>query len=191
MANDVDRGEADPRDRMPDPDAYAITGTFRDRRSATDAVNGLSENSVPADSIDVFILDRDGTPTRRVDVEDESGVLRGALIGAACGAILGLLIVIFAVAGVFDVRWRPFQADTVLRALQVIMMTSIASVPVGAVIGLGYWHGRRKISEEEARGGSIMVVVTTEELSEVARRVLQDAGATNVSEGRGAAPVRG
>lgn len=184
-------GRSDVRDRRPDPDAHAVVGTFGDRESATAAVHGLAERSVPADIIDVYVLDDTGAPTRSVEVEDESGVLRGALLGLAGGAVLGLGIVVLAATGVLvDAEVDILTYDSIAGAFRIVALTALAGVPLGGVLGLGHWQGRKKISVEEAESGSIMVVVTTDELTELSRQVLQEAGARRVESGRGLVPAR-
>ena len=183
-------GRSNVRDRHPDPDAHAVVGTFDDRESATAAVHGLAERSVPADIIDVYVLDDTGAPTRTVKVEDESGVLRGALLGLAGGAFLGLGIVVLAAAGVLvdaDVEFLTY--DSIAGAFRIVALTALAGVPLGGVLGLGHWRGHKKISVDEAESGSILVVVTTDELAALARQVLRQAGARSVESGRGVVPA--
>jgi hypothetical protein len=185
-------GRSDVRKRRHDPDAHAVVGTFDDRSSATDAVHGLAEQSVPADLIDVYVLDESGAPTRAVEVEDEAGVLRGALWGLAGGAAVGLLIVVLVATGVLvDEPVDFFTYGAAGQALRIIALTALAGVPLGGVLGLGHWWGRKKISVDEAATGSIMVAVTTDELTDVSRRVLERAGARDVRVGPGVAPTMG
>lgn len=170
----------------PGPDTFLVRGVFTDITAATDAVHGLAENSVPADIIDVFVLDEHGSPTRAVPVEDESGVLRGAMIGASGGAVLGLVIVVLIATGVIvDADVDPLDYDSIAGALQIMATAAVAGIPLGAILGMGHWQGRKKVALEEGDSGSIMVVVATKELSEVARRVLEGAGAHTVTMGRG------
>lgn len=177
-------------DRRPDPDAHAVVGTFGDRGSATAAVHGLAERSVPADTIDVYVLDRTGVPTRRVEVEDESGVLHGVLLGLAAGTVVGLGIVVLAATGVLvDSDIDLLTYDSITWAFRVVALTALASVPLGGVLGLGRWRARKKISVDETESGSIVVVVATDEPTELARQVLREAGARSVEAGRGLVPT--
>lgn len=183
-------GRSDVRRGRPDPDAHAVAGVFRDRSSATDAVHRLAEKSVPADLVDVYVLDQSGSPTRAVEVEDEPGVLRGALMGLIGGAVLGVAIVVLVATGVLvDEPVDFFTYGTFGQAVRIVALTALAGVPLGGVLGLGHWRGRKKISSQEAATGSIMVVVTTDELTELARQELERAGAHEVRVGRGVAPV--
>jgi len=158
-----------------------IRGTFQNRKTMSRAVRGLSEKSVPADMIDVQVIDGDGNPTRQVEVEDEAGTLRGAIIGGICGAVLGLAVAIFVLAGGLG----PTEASgsrAVGGAIGVALSLAVAGVPLGAIIGLGYWRGKTKVSQREMREGSVVVSVESDALAETARVVLQDAGAVALEE---------
>ena len=159
-----------------------VRGVYSSREGVTRAVERLAQQSVPSDAIDVVVLDARGTETRRVPVEDESGTLRGALIGAACGVALGVVIVVLTLAGVFGpVGAEPLGASTLAGALRAIVMAAVACVPLGAILGMGHWRGRKKIRLSEVEEGSVAVVVESDELAGVARRVLEETGARNVS----------
>ena len=158
-----------------------VQGVFHDRRALVRAVERLAEKSVPADSIRVFVLDEEGNRDREVQVEDESGALRGAVIGAVSGGGLGLLIalaVALGLAGPVEVGFLSFRGLS--GALSSILAMAAAAVPLGALLGLGHWQGRKKIAKEELRSGAALVVVDSAELSELARGVLDDAGAEEV-----------
>lgn len=158
------------------PDQAEVAAIFRDRDSVIRAVERLAEKSVPADSVRVFVDDQAGG-RREVPVEDESGALRGALIGAAVGALIGVGIVIAVALGLYgpaEVGVLSFRG--VAGALRAILGGAAAAVPLGALLGLGYWQGRKKISKDDFRTGTATVVVESDELSELARGVLQETG---------------
>jgi hypothetical protein len=74
-----------------------LRGVFRAEERVQSAVERLLEHSVSADEIEVTVLDAGGAPMHDMPVEDESGVLHGALMGAAIGGWLGLMAAIVAV----------------------------------------------------------------------------------------------
>lgn len=159
-----------------------VEGVFHDRETLTRAVERLSEKSVPADSIRVFVRDESGERRREIAVEDESGVLRGALIGAGVGALVGLLIAIGVATGMFGpVGTEIFSVDGVLGALRAMLAAAAAGVPLGGVLGLGYWQGRKKIARTDFEEGTAVVVVESDQLSELAKRTLEEVGASDVS----------
>lgn len=158
-----------------------VEGTFRDRKSVVRAVERLSQKSVPADSIRVFVRDADGERQREIEVEDESGALRGAVIGAVLGGLLGLVIAIAVATGAYgpvEIGILTFRG--ISGAISAILATAAAAVPLGALLGFGYWQGRKRIDADELESGTAVVVVASDELSELARRVLTDAGASSV-----------
>jgi len=162
-----------------------IRGIFQDRDSVVSAVERLAQKSVPADSVRVYVEDESSSTPREIPVDDESGALRGALIGAAFGAGVGLLVVIAVATGAWGptgVGFLSFRG--VAGAFTAILGAAASAVPLGALLGLGYWQGRKKISKDDFRSGSATVVVESDELSELARTVLAEAGATDVSEGQ-------
>lgn len=158
-----------------------VEGVFDDRKAVVRAVERLSQKSVPADSIRVFVRDAGGERRREIEVEDESGALRGAVIGAILGGLLGLGIAIAVATGVYgpvEVGFLSFRGLS--GAISAILATAGAAVPLGALLGLGYWQGRKRIDADELESGSAVVVVSSDELAELARRVLTDAGASKV-----------
>lgn len=158
------------------PDQAEVSAVFRDPDAVIRAVDRLAEKSVPADSVRVFVDDGRGG-RREIPVEDESGALRGALIGAAVGATVGLGIAIAGALGLYgptEVEVLSFRG--VAGALRAILGGAAAAVPLGALLGLGYWQGRKKISKDDFRSGTATVVVESDELSELSRQVLQETG---------------
>lgn len=158
-----------------------VEGVFDDRKSVVRAVERLSQKSVPADSIRVLVRDADGRRQREIEVEDESGALRGAVIGAVLGGLLGLVIAIAVATGAYgpvEIGILTFRG--ISGAISAILATAAAAVPLGALLGLGYWQGRKRIDADELESGTAVVVVASDELSELARRVLTDAGASSV-----------
>lgn len=162
--------------------ATVVKGVFHRKDRLADAVERLAEQSVPADDIGVFVLDASGEPAREIPVRDESGVLRGALVGAAFGAGLGLVVLLLALTGVFGpVGAELVSARSLVGAIRTVVGGAVAGVPLGAILGMGRWWDRRRISDEEMAGHGAIVTVESDALADVARRVLGEAGADRVT----------
>lgn len=160
--------------------AATVEASFTDRTTLVRAVERLAEKSVPADSISVFVHDGSGG-RREVAVEDEPGALRGALIGAVVGAVTGLAISIAVAAGMLgSVDVGIISARGLTGALRAMAAGAAAAVPLGALLGMGHWRGRKKIEAEELRSGKAVVIVESDELSELAREVLKGVGGSDV-----------
>lgn len=159
-----------------------VKGLYRTPGDVSRAVDSLVANSVPADDVDVYVVDELGRPTRRLSIRDEPGTTRGAIVGAVVGASLGVVVLALVFLGVLGASWiEAFGPNVAISALALIFVPAAAGVPIGAVIGMGHWQGRKKISVPEIDTGGVIVVVQTDELADVARRVLRDTGAANVT----------
>ena len=158
----------------------AIQGVFRRPEDASSAVNSLLENSVPADEITVYHVGASGS-RRRLRVREDAGSLRGALAGAVVGALIGFLIAVLAWFGALGEAWTAvLGSGGALGVLAMMAVTGAVGVPLGVLIGMGYWQGRRSFPQTQP-GGSVTVSVETDDLAEVARRVLREAGAAEVT----------
>lgn len=163
------------------PRMTRVTGVFRRRSRVVRAVERLSRKSVPFDSIRVFVHAKNGD-RREIPVEDESGTLRGAIWGAVAGGLLGLGVAVAAMLGLFGpsgVAAVSFRG--VAGALRAVIGGAAAAVPLGALLGMGFWQGRRRISSADFESGTATVVVESNELAELARLTLHEAGALSVS----------
>lgn len=150
---------------------------FHERAALERGVRGLGRESVPADAIHVHVLDESGARIREVDVPKEAGTLRGALLGAAAGGLIGLVLVLLAAAGAFgELPLGSIGVPSVLAAAGAILTLAVSGLPLGAVLGLGHWTSRRRVSDEELAEGGVLVRVTNDELADTGRRVLREAG---------------
>ena len=166
----------------PDEEMTEVKGLFTDRAEAEDAVYRLGQESVPSDSISVFVAEPGGDTRRELAVDDEAGTLRGALWGLAGGAALGLLIVALLPTGLLGpMPAELFDAHTLMLGVGVVAILAVAGLPLGAVIGMGHWRSGKRISEREFRRGSVWVAVRSDELAAVARRVLRTSGAARMT----------
>lgn len=157
-----------------------VSGMFHDRKQVRRAVEKLMEKSVPTDEITVTVLDAQGEPKHDVPVEDEPGVLHGALMGAGVGAGLGLVTAMMAI-GVYagwSELWSVVGLSWTLRGALIGM---IGGVPLGAVIWMGRWRKKDELGDADLGGGSVVVEVRSDDLADLARRILEEAGADRVT----------
>jgi len=154
-----------------------VRSFFFNVRGLNRAVTSLTRRSVPVDEIHIYVLDDHGDPRRELIVEDEPGTLAGALIGAVIGVALGVVIVALARLGAFErINDAVYGLGTVQGAFRLVAVLALVGVPIGGVINLGHWNARKEIPEAERDAPGFLVVVETEELADVARRVLDDVG---------------
>ena len=161
-----------------------VSGVFHDRRQVGRAVEKLLGKSVPTDQITVTVMDARGEPRRVIPVEDEPGVLQGALFGAGAGAALGFVTAIVAV-GVqmgWAELWSVVGFSWSVRGALIGMM---GGVPLGAVIWMGRWRKKEELGGVDLDGGSVVVEVRSDDLAELAHRILDDAGADPMTTTRG------
>lgn len=166
----------------------AVTrGTFSTKKALTRAVERLGAASVPSDSITVTVQGgRAGDALRTIEVEDEGGALRGGLIGAACGAAIGVLIVAAGFAGLLGAPGaEPFAIRTIMGAARAITSAAVAGIPLGVLLGMGRWKGRSVIEAADLEGANAVVSVESSELADLAYRILQESGATTVTREKG------
>lgn len=157
-----------------------VSGVFHDRKRVTRAVERLMEKSVPTDGITVTLMDAEGEPKRDIQVEDEPGVLHGALIGAGAGAGLGLVAAIAAIG--FYIGWSELWSVVGLSwVMRGALVGMVGGVPLGAVIWMGRWRKKEELGDRDLDGGSVVIEVRSDELADLVRRVLEDAGAHRVT----------
>lgn len=164
------------------PDAGThVRAVFRDRDGVSRAVRRLTAESVPVDSIRVFVVDGSGRRRREIAVEDEAGAFRGAFMGAGIGAAVGAALVLLAAIGlVGSERADLFGISGVAGAVRVMAVCALAGLPLGTILGMGRWDATKRISESELTDGEVHVVVESAKLATLARGVLEAAGADRV-----------
>lgn len=160
----------------------SIKGYFRRSSDVSRAVDSLVANSIPVDELDVYVVDEAGKPIRKLNIRDEPGTRRGAIMGGIVGASLGALLAILAWIDLLGEAWiSAFGPNVFLSGMALTCVSGAAGVPIGAVIGMGHWQGRKKISVPDLESGGVIIVVQTDEMADVARRILQDTGAVKVT----------
>jgi hypothetical protein len=159
-----------------------VKGSFHDRRRLDRAVYALGQHSVPSDSIRVQVVDERGRLVRRIGIEREAGTFRGALIGAGAGALLGGIVLAVIPLAAFGVPWWPrLGVGAVVGALSAIVILAIGGLRLGGIIGMGHWRVGKRVSDEELEEGAAWVIVESDEMADVSRRVLRDMGAERLS----------
>lgn len=180
--SNITRGEHRSPSPGPGADNHRVAGVFGRPDDVAKAVENLAAASIPADEVDVFAVDDEGQQTRRLVVRDEPGTLKGAIVGAISGGALGLVAMILAMTDVFGgLLAGPFSDANFLDLLRVVGASAAMGVPIGAVIGMGHWQGRKKMVTRDFGQGAVMVVVESNEMSDIARRVLRESGADQVT----------
>lgn len=157
-----------------------VRGVFHGRDEVNQAIYNLGKESVPSDSIRVYVVDERGRLQREIPVEQESGALRGVTRGAAAGGAVGVLVAVLA-SGALGIRPIPFGYDSWVAAAMLVVVLALAGIPFGVAFTMGRWRlGDRASDNELARGGA-WVEVESDELAETSRRALRGAGASDVS----------
>lgn len=158
-----------------------VSGIYHAAPTATEAVRTLLGESVPADVIAVVVRSPEGD-TRSVDVEDETGVWHGAWVGARIGAVVGALLMGgLAVVVPLTSGDGPFAGHPFAAALRGALGGAAAGVTLGGILGIGRWNGLSALDAKILEGSRIEVRVRSDELADTARRILEDAGADEVT----------
>jgi hypothetical protein len=69
----------------------------------------------------------------------------------------------------------------VVGALSAIVILAIGGLRLGGIIGMGHWRVGKRVSDEELEEGAAWVIVESDEMADVSRRVLRDMGAERLS----------
>lgn len=147
-----------------------VYGIFWDEDSAAKAVDQLVNAHFPGD--DVSALMHEGPEVEELPVEEKTGAARGALIGAALGAIGGALLA----PGAGLLAGGPL-----LVALKGAIAAGAAGAGFGAFGGLDYWHDEVDFVHHHLKRGAVIIgVETIPERQAAAEEALRAAGAEDV-----------
>jgi len=175
MNSSTTRPETDSQEGAAPPSG--VKRLFPDVHGLNRAVTRLTRLSVPVDEIHVYVLDDHGEPRRELTVEDEPGTLAGALIGAVIGAAVGVIIVALAQLGPFErINDAIYGLDTIQGAFRLAAVLAFIGVPIGGILNMSRWNARKEIHDADRNGDGFLVVVETEELADLAERVLDEVG---------------
>ncbi len=154
-----------------------VYGIFWDEKSAAKAVDALIDAHFSGD--DISALMHEGPEVEELPVEETTGAARGALIGAALGAIGGALLT----PGAGLLAGGPL-----LMALRGAIAAGGAGAGIGAFGGLGYWHEEVDFPHHHLKRGAVIIgVETIPERQASAEETLHAAGAEDVPPVRRAA----
>jgi hypothetical protein len=158
-----------------------VSGIYHAAPLATAAVRALLGESVPADVISVRVHSPSGT-TRECPVQDESGVLDGAWMGARIGAVAGALLMGGLAVGVPMASGDgAFVGAPFTAALRGGLGGAAAGVTLGGILGIGRWKGLDDLSSDVLEGSRIEVRVHSDELEDTAKKILERTGADELT----------
>lgn len=159
-----------------------ITGFFRDRGAADDAVDQLQKAGYGINDIGVMMTE--DTRVRKFGAEKGNkaaeGATAGGLVGGALGAIVAGLTATGSIAAVVATGGAaaPLVAGPLAAALAGLGAGAVGGGVLGALVGAGIPEVRAKEYESKLRDGAIMVSVRASAGDAVAaREVLSDAQA--------------
>ena len=162
---------------------HAVYGLLRDQAQADSVVESLRSAGFTGGDISVLFPDKRGTQefAQEKNTKAPEGATTGGVAGMGIGAALGWLAGIgsLAIPGV-----GPFiAAGPIMAALSGAAVGGATGGLVGGLIGLGIPEYEAKKYEDKIRGGNALISVHTEDSERQmrARRILENAGADNVS----------
>lgn len=139
---------------------HSVRAYFHDRERVARAVDLLVESQIPEDQIRVTVEDGRGAQLEEIPVKERTAVLRGAGLGAAGGAVLGVLAALLLAPGAL---------------LQAAVAGAAAGVPLGGIWGMGRWTGHEELARHDLDRGAAVVTVEGEALRERALEALRRA----------------
>ncbi|TPV96049.1 MAG: hypothetical protein B7733_06705 [Myxococcales bacterium FL481] len=166
------------RRKVQDMFVYAL---FWDEQTASSAVQGLLDARFAAEDISVLL--RHEAAVEASELEFKTGVSRGALVGAALGAIGGAIAI--PAAG-----W--LAVGPLLAALEGAYLGGAGGTLAGALGGLGFWEDVISHAHEaDLHKGAVLIGVTTASREALAGEALRRAGAQQVHRGTKAEAAEG
>jgi len=169
-----------------------VLGIFADRDAADDAVNDLDNNGFSTKDISIVMKGEDGVVREEGSSTAENaagGALSGATTGGIIGGIAGLLVGIGALAipGVGALLiGGPLAAALGLTGAAATTVSgavtgALAGGLVGGLVGLGVPEEDARVYEERIKAGAILLATAaTDENEDEARRILEEAGASQI-----------
>jgi hypothetical protein len=160
--------------------ATLVTGIFKTRSGAERAVNDLISNGFSRD--DISLLMSDMTRGREFGVEMATKAPEGAAAGATVGGVLGAIAAGLVALGTIVVPGLGLlAAGPVVAILAGLGAGAAAGGLTGALIGLGIpEHEAKFYNDAIERGGILVGVYAHDDKKDVARKILDAAGADRV-----------
>jgi hypothetical protein len=158
-----------------------VTGIFPSRAIAERAVQHLNEAGFPNE--DISLLMSETTRGREFQIDKKTKAPEGAATGATIGGVIGAVAAGLAAVGTLVIPGLNIvAAGPIVAALAGLGAGAATGGLVGALAGLGIPEHEAKIYDEELRKGGILVGVFAHgDRLELAREILDAAGATKVS----------
>ena len=162
----------------------AVFGIYRDRAHVEEGVDTLLDNGFRSEDISVLLPENPGTKDFATEKHTKApeGTATGAVAGGVVGGTLGLLAGIGALA---IPGLGPFiAAGPIMAALAGSAAGATAVGIAGALVGFGIPEYEAKRYEGKISRGNVLISVHCEDRNNVhaAKRVLQDAGAEDISD---------
>jgi hypothetical protein len=150
---------------------------------AVDIINRLKTSGFPASAISVLTGDTGGG--RDMGTEKHTKAPEGAATGAGAGGVIGGALGLLAGLGALAIPGLgPFiAAGPIMAALSGAAVGAAVGGLSGALIGLGIPEFEAKRYEARLRDGGILISVHTVDKDQVAvaKRILTEAGATDIA----------
>ena len=159
-----------------------VRGRFHDRDAVAAAIDGLTDAKIPEDQIDVWVESPDGG-RHPIPVKERMGALTGAVTGAVVGAVVAVVAVLVLGTRVIPVSEGSAVPVLWMGAVQAAGAGAVVGVVIGGVLGQGRWQGRKDMDPEAVRAGGAVVAVRGAAFEAKARRVLEAAGAHELTVG--------
>lgn len=147
-----------------------VYASFSEERDAADAVRSLMRSGFDARYISALM--RTGTQLSELPISVETGVERGVVLGAAIGAAGGALLATG--PGIL-------AAGPILAALEGALAGGALGSVHGGILGLLFGHTKIGFGQEDLDSGTILVGVNADTREELARRLLAENHAVRVA----------
>jgi hypothetical protein len=138
-----------------------ITGIFRDRMSAEQAISQMENAGVRQNQISLVMTD--DARGNYFSLKESSKVDEGAAAGAGVGGLMGALAGLAFAAGTIAIPGvNLVVTGALVSALAGLGAGATAGGLLGGLIGAGIPEHEAKIYEKEIKGGNVLVAVDCE-----------------------------
>ncbi|MEK6303801.1 MAG: hypothetical protein AABO41_24100 [Acidobacteriota bacterium] len=160
--------------------AKLVTGLFKTRGVAENAVESLIHNGYPRE--DISLLMSDATRGREFALQMATKAPEGAATGATIGGAVGAIAAGLVVLGIVVVPGLALvAAGPIVATLAGLGAGAAAGGVAGALIGLGLpEHEAKFYNEAIEKGGILLGVYAHDDRAGQARKILEASGAEKV-----------
>ncbi|MEZ4417704.1 MAG: general stress protein [Gemmatimonadota bacterium] len=156
-------------------------GIYHDPAAASEAIHALVDAGVPVDEISVVMQEAAGT--HDVPVEDHTKGTRGAVLGGAIGAALGAVGGVLVSTGVIAAPGLALlAAGPLTAAFKGAWVGGAFGEVSGLLEGLGRLESDVDLSQEDLVNGAALIAIHSDDLHDVAMNVLTRTGAERLDE---------